>query len=48
MKKICGRFIAPTLGQPLLGLIGPSASEDLQLVANSWNFRQRATLLITT
>jgi hypothetical protein len=42
MKKICGRFTAAKLDQPLLGLIGPSASSDLQTVARSFIELQEA------
>ncbi len=36
MKEICGRFTASPLTQPLLELIGLSASRDLQMVAKSF------------
>ena len=42
MKKICGRFMASKLDQPLLDLIGPSASSDLQTVARSFVLLQEA------
>jgi hypothetical protein len=42
MKKICGRFTASELSQPLLGLIGPSASPDLQKVARAFVVLQEA------
>ena len=36
MKRICGRFTKPVLDQPLKGLIGSAASEDLQRVASAF------------
>jgi hypothetical protein len=36
MKKICGRFTKPQLDQPLQGLIGSTASGELQTVAYSF------------
>jgi hypothetical protein len=36
MKKICGRFTKAQLDQPLQGLIGSTASADLQTVAHSF------------
>lgn len=42
MKKICGRFMASKLDQPLLDLIGPSASSDLQTVVRSFVLLQEA------
>jgi uncharacterized protein (UPF0332 family) len=36
MKKVCGRFLQTKLDQPLLGLIGPTASSELQDVASSF------------
>lgn len=36
MKKVCGRFLPAKLDQPLLDLIGPAASPDLQNVARSF------------
>ncbi len=36
MKKICGRFLPAKLDQPLLGLIGPAASPELQYVARTF------------
>ena len=36
MKKVCGRFLQTKLDQPLLGLIGPTASPELQHVANNF------------
>ena len=42
MKRICGRFMASKLDQPLLDLIGQSASSDLQTVARSFVLLQEA------
>jgi hypothetical protein len=42
MKKVCGRFLPTTLGQPLLDLIGNTASPDLQNVARSFIRLQEA------
>jgi uncharacterized protein (UPF0332 family) len=42
MKKICGRFTASPLSQPLLDLIGPTASADCQTVARSFVALQEA------
>ena len=42
MKRICGRFLPATLEQPLRGLIGPSASPDLQTVARNFVQLQEA------
>jgi hypothetical protein len=42
MKKICGRFSAATLTQPLLGLVGPSVSVKMQNVARSFIVLQDA------
>ena len=42
MKKICGRFMASKFEAPLLDLIGPSASSDLQSVARSFVLLQEA------
>jgi uncharacterized protein (UPF0332 family) len=42
MKKICGRFTASPLSQPLLDLIGPLASPDCQTVARSFVALQEA------
>ena len=36
MKQVCGRFLQTNLGQPLLGLIGPTASPEMQHVASSF------------
>jgi hypothetical protein len=36
MKKVCGRFLPAKLDQPLLGLIGPTTSPELQHVASSF------------
>jgi hypothetical protein len=36
MKKIGGRFLQTKLDQPLLGLVGPSASPELQLVVGTF------------
>jgi len=36
MKRICGRFLATQFTQPLLDLIGRSASVDMQLVARTF------------
>jgi uncharacterized protein (UPF0332 family) len=40
MKKICGRFTKTSLDQPLLDLVGQTASDDLQLVASAFNSLQ--------
>jgi hypothetical protein len=42
MKKICGRFLKESLDQPLLGLIGQTASSDLQLVCRMFIELQEA------
>lgn len=42
MKKICGIFVKERLEQPLLGLIGNSASEDLQTVCRTFISLQEA------
>jgi hypothetical protein len=42
MKIICGRFMAPVLSQPLLDLIGPAVSPDLQTVARNFVTLQEA------
>ncbi|MDQ2834721.1 MAG: hypothetical protein M3Y50_13485 [Acidobacteriota bacterium] len=43
MKKVCGRFITqPNLSQSLIGLIGNSASPDLQTVARNFVQLQEA------
>jgi hypothetical protein len=42
MKKICGRFMASKFDQPLLDLVGPSASSDLQTVARNFVLLQEA------
>ncbi len=42
MKKVCGRFMQEKLSQPLLNLIGDSASADLQNVASSFIKLQEA------
>jgi uncharacterized protein (UPF0332 family) len=42
MKKVCGRFLQTRLDQPLLGLIGPTASPGMQHVASSFNELQAA------
>ena len=36
MKKICGRFLAVQLSNPLLSLIGSNASPELQIVARTF------------
>lgn len=36
MKKVCGRFLHTKLEQPLLGLIGPTVSPEMQHVASSF------------
>ena len=36
MKTVCGRFLKTKLDQPLLGLIGPAASPEMQHVASSF------------
>lgn len=36
MKRICSRFLPTNLDQPLLDLIGPSSTPDLQTVARSF------------
>lgn len=42
MKIVCEKFLPPTLGAPLKQLIGPSASDDLQLVARNFISLQEA------
>ncbi len=42
MKRICGRFMPSKLDQPLLDLVGSSASSDLQTVARSFVLLQEA------
>jgi len=42
MKKVCGRFLHTKLDQPLLDLIGNSASAELQNVARSFIKLQEA------
>lgn len=42
MKKVCVRFLQTKLDQPLLGLIGPTASPEMQHVASSFNELQAA------
>jgi hypothetical protein len=42
MKKVCGRFLPTKLEQPLLDLIGTTASHDLQNVARSFIKLQEA------
>lgn len=36
MKRVCGRVAKRELEQPLRGLLGPSASDDLQLVCSTF------------
>ena len=36
MKNVCGRFLNAKLDQPLLGLIGPAATNELQLVCRTF------------
>ena len=36
MKKICGRFLAAQVSQPLLALVGPTVSSQLQTVARAF------------
>jgi len=36
MKRVCGRFLQTKLENPLLGLIGPTASPQMQQVASSF------------
>jgi hypothetical protein len=42
MKRICSRFLPAQLDQPLLDLIGPSSTADLQTVARSFIQLQEA------
>ncbi len=42
MKKVCGRFLQASLDQPLLNLIGNTASSEMQNVASSFNKLQEA------
>jgi hypothetical protein len=42
MKKVCGRFLHTRLDQPLLDLIGNTASSDLQNVARGFIKSQEA------
>jgi len=42
IKEICGRFLKPKLEQPLLGLIGESASPQLQTVCRNFVILQDA------
>lgn len=42
MKRVCGRFLAKKLDQPLLDLIGATASPFLQNVARSFITLQEA------
>jgi hypothetical protein len=42
MKEICGRFTAPELANPLLGLIGRTASSDLRTVTRAFILLQEA------
>jgi uncharacterized protein (UPF0332 family) len=42
MKKVCGYFVKAKLDQPLLNLIGDTASSDLQNVASSFIQLQEA------
>ncbi len=42
MKRVCGRFLSTKLDQPLLDLIGGTASTDLRNVAQSFITLQEA------
>jgi uncharacterized protein (UPF0332 family) len=42
MKQICGRFLKEHLEQPLLSLVGTTASEDLQTVCRAFIELQEA------